>query len=219
MTPRTAPETARPRVCGAREEEILDATVEELLEVGYDRLTMDAVAGRARASKATLYRRWSSKPTLVVDAVMRSSKCGASAPPDTGSLRGDLVQLFSGPQGLASQLNARVLGVVLTALQTDPEFGEQFRTSFLAPKISVMQQIYVRAGARGELSPHADLAVLGPALAGILLHRVFVLGEHITTDLVERVVDQIILPAATGRFPTAVRPSASATPRSAQETS
>ena len=198
MTPRTAPETTRPRVCGAREEEILDATVDELLSVGYDRLTMDAVAGRARASKATLYRRWSSKPSLVVDAVVRS-KCGTLVAPDTGSLRSDLVQLFSGPQGLASELNARVLGVVLTALQTDPDFSEQFRTEFLGPKIRVMQEIYSRAAARGELSGAADPALLGPALAGILLHRVFVLGDEITTDLVERVVDQIILPAATGR--------------------
>jgi AcrR family transcriptional regulator len=198
MTPRTAAETARPRVCGAREEEILDAAVEELLEVGYDRLTMDAVAARARASKATLYRRWSSKPSLVVDAVMRS-KCGTLVAPDTGSLRSDLVQLFSGPQGLASQLNARVLGVVLTALQTDAEFGDRFRTTFLAPKVAVMQDIYRRAGERGELSSGAEPALLGPALAGILLHRVFILGEQITADLVERVVDQIILPAATGR--------------------
>lgn len=219
MNLRTAAETVRPRVCGAREKEILDAAVEELLEVGYDRLTMDAVAARARASKATLYRRWSSKPSLVVDAVVRS-KCGALVPPDTGSLRSDLVQLFSGPQGLASRMNARVLGVVLTALQTDPEFGERFRASFLAPKIAVMQDIYRRAGERGELSDSADPALLGPALAGILLHRVFVLGEQVTTDLVERVVDQIILPAATGRpaSPTS-SPGRTSPARHPQETS
>jgi len=227
VTPRTAPETTRPRVCGAREEEILDATVDELLEVGYDRLTMDAVAARARAGKATLYRRWSSKPSLVVDAVVRS-RCGTLVAPDTGSLRSDLVQLFTGPQGLASQLNARVLGVVLTALQTDPDFAERFRSQFLAPKITVMQDIYARAAARGELSGAADPALLGPALAGILLHRVFVLGEQITTDVVERVVDQIILPAATGRPAPAYdrnqttstrRPAASpARPPAAQET-
>jgi AcrR family transcriptional regulator len=216
MTPRTAPEAVRPRVSGAREEEILDATVEELLEVGYERLTMDAVAGRARASKATLYRRWVSKPSLVVDAVMRS-KCGSLVAPDTGSLRSDLIQLFSGPRGLASQLNTRVLGVVLTALQTDPEFGDRFRSTFLAPKVAVMQDIYRRAGERGELSTGAEPGLLGPALAGILLHRVFVLGDQITTDLVERVVDQIILPAATGR-PAPPRPTSSPSTPSAQET-
>ena len=59
---------ARPRIEGERESEILDATIAMLLDSGYDRLTMDAVAGRARASKATLYRRWESKASLVVDA-------------------------------------------------------------------------------------------------------------------------------------------------------
>src|SRR3954470_6760096 len=59
----------RPRVEGGREEEILDATVTVLAELGYDRLTMDAVATAAKASKATLYRRWSTKAELVVDAI------------------------------------------------------------------------------------------------------------------------------------------------------
>ena len=59
---------------GAREDEILDATLELLLEVGYDRLTMDAVAKASRASKATLYRRWETKPSLVVDAMVRAKQ-------------------------------------------------------------------------------------------------------------------------------------------------
>src|ERR1700750_3348213 len=92
-------ELARPRVAGAREEEILDAAVEELLEVGYHRLTMDGVAQRARASKATLYRRWSSKQSIVVDAVVRAKRVSTASSPDTGSLRGDLVELFCGRGG------------------------------------------------------------------------------------------------------------------------
>ena len=61
---------ARPRVEGDREQEILDATLEVLGDVGYDRLTMDAVATRAKASKATLYRRWNGKVSLVIDALL-----------------------------------------------------------------------------------------------------------------------------------------------------
>ncbi len=89
----------------------------------------------------------------------------------------------------------------MTALQTDPEFAHEFRSRFLAPKVAVVQDIYRRAAERGELAPGADPALLGPALAGILLHRGLLLGEPITRALVERVVDQIILPAATGRSP------------------
>jgi AcrR family transcriptional regulator len=200
MVPRALAEAARPRVEGEREEEILDAVVEMLMENGYERLTMDAVAKRARASKATLYRRWESKQSLVVDAVIRSKQLHQQPLPDTGSLRGDLRAVFCGGSGMAAQSShtTNVIGTVLTALQTDPDFAHQFRSRFIAPKAHVTAEIYRRAAARGELAPDIDLSLLGPAFAGILLHRRFVLGEEITPDLVERVLDQIILPAATG---------------------
>ncbi len=197
MTPDARTSECRPRVAGAREEEILDATVAQLLEVGYDRLTMDRVADHARASKATLYRRWSSKQSLVVDALTRSHHDVPAGSPDTGSLRGDLIEVFcGGPQKDGDGM--RIFGVVVTAMMTDPAFAREFRQQFLAPKIAVMQGIYRRAAERGELAADADPALLGPALAGILLHRSLLLGDPLTRDLVERVVDQIILPAATG---------------------
>ena len=79
----------RPRVEGEREDEILDATVTLLMEVGYDRLTMDAVAKEAHASKATLYRRWETKASLVVEALVRAKSAPHVADHDTGSLRTD----------------------------------------------------------------------------------------------------------------------------------
>ena len=191
----------RPRVEGAREEEILDATVDLLLEVGYDRLTMDSVAARARAGKATLYRRWSSKQRLVVEAVNRSKRAPTGPPPDTGSLRGDLVRAFCGPQAVVPVDGTRLLGVVMSALQTDPEFAAEFRTHFVLPRIAIVQEVYRRAAERGELRPGADLSIIGPALAAVLLHRTLVLGEQITDELVERVIDQVVLPAATGHAP------------------
>jgi AcrR family transcriptional regulator len=192
-------EAARPRVAGEREGEILDATLELLLEAGYDRLTMDAVAARSKASKATLYRRWSSKPALVVDALLRSKRSPDLLDVDTGSLRGDLLATYCGPGGMTEKDNTQLLAAVMTALHTDDEFAAEFRERVLAPKIAISQQIYARAAARGELDPDVDLALVGPALAGILLHRSFLLGEQVDTTTIEKVVDQIILPAATGR--------------------
>jgi AcrR family transcriptional regulator len=88
MTPEAAAAAAaRPRVEGDREQEILDAALGVLADCGYDRLTMDAVAHRAKASKATLYRRWNSKATLVVEALARTK--GVPVVPDTGDLRTD----------------------------------------------------------------------------------------------------------------------------------
>ena len=69
MTPQPESVVQRPRIEGDREAEILEATLEVLGDVGYDRLTMDAVALRAKASKATLYRRWNGKVSLVIDAL------------------------------------------------------------------------------------------------------------------------------------------------------
>ena len=185
----------RPRVEGEREREILEATLMVLGEVGYDLLTMDAVATRAKASKATLYRRWKSKPELVVAAVMAGHR-GAGAVPDTGSLRGDLLAAYCGDGGIDDPMAQSVLSAVVTAMGRDPEFAEVYRRDFIGPKIAVSRTVYERARERGEVHPDTDLEILGPALAGIVLHRAFLLGESVNPDLVGRVLDEVILPAA-----------------------
>lgn len=205
MTP-TETGVVRPRVAGERELEILDATLEILAEVGYDLLTMDAVAARAKASKATLYRRWNSKPELVVAAIM--SYKGDSAAPDTGTLRGDLMAAYCGSGGLSDPLAQSVLSAVVIAMGRDPEFAEVYRRDFIGPKIAASSAIYERARARGEVHPDVDVSVLAPALAGILLHRVFLLGDQVTPELVGRVLDEVILPAAQhGPLPVADGPT------------
>lgn len=186
--------TVRPRVEGERELEIFDATLEILDEVGYDLLTMDAVAARAKASKATLYRRWNGKPELVVAAIM--SRKGEAVVPDTGSLRGDLLAAYCGSGGLSDPLAQSVLSAVVTAMGRDPEFAEVYRRDFIGPKIAASCAIYERARERGEVHPDVDLSVLVPALAGIVLHRAFLLGDQVTPELVGRVLDQVVLPAA-----------------------
>ena len=185
----------RPRVEGEREDEILDATLALLIEVGYDRLTMDAVAKRSRASKATLYRRWETKASLAIDALMRAKGAPQVELPDTGSLRGDLIAVFCGPTGPAGHAGTRALGAVVTALSSDPEFAAEFRQRFIAPKVAVSTEIYQRAQARGEIRDDVDLEVIAPAMAGILLHRAFVMGLPTDDSVVERVVDHVVLPA------------------------
>jgi len=192
-------DAGRPRVEGDRENEILDATVDLLLSHGYERLTMDAVAKRARASKATLYRRWTSKQVLVVDAVSRAKSTPDFPDIDTGSLRGDLMATFCGSHQAAFNIDrgSLMLAAVMSALQPDPEFAAEFRTRFIAPKIETTRRMYERAAARGEIPPNLDLSILAPALGGILLHRKFVLGEPVDDEVVMRIIDTVIIPAAT----------------------
>jgi AcrR family transcriptional regulator len=198
MTPAEA--AARPRVEGEREQEILEAALDVLAEVGYDRLTMDAVASAARASKATLYRRWDTKASLVLEAVL-SQKGPLPTLPDTGSLRGDLIATHCGRGGLTDERQIAVFSAVLTALGRDAEFADGFRTRFLGPKVEMSQQLFVRARERGEIRDDVDLDIVGSALAGIVLHREFVMGEVPTPERITAVIDQVILPAVLRHSP------------------
>ncbi|HSX67624.1 TetR/AcrR family transcriptional regulator [Nocardioides sp.] len=186
---------SRPRVEGDREREILEAALAVLSEVGYDRLTMDAVAKRAKASKATLYRRWEAKVSLVIDALLLQKP--APATPDTGNFRDDLIAAYCGPEGMIQPQALAIFSSVLTAIQRDPEFAAEFRTKVIGPKVAVSHEIYERAQARGEIRADLEVDLFAPALAGICLHRAFMLGEIPDAALVTRIVDQLIVPAAT----------------------
>ena len=116
---------------------------------------MDAVATRAKASKATLYRRWNNKVSLVIEAL--ASQKGPPSVPDTGTLRGDLLEAFCGIGGLTDERQMAVLGSVLTAIARDADFAEAFRREFIGPKIAARRAIYERAQERGEVRDDVDL--------------------------------------------------------------
>lgn len=189
----------RPRVEGSREEEILDATVALVAEVGYDRLTMDAVATAAKASKATLYRRWTTKADLVVDAISRAKGCPVPGAIDTGSLRGDLVELSCDAGGFTDALPMSVIAGLLTALQRDGELRQAFHERFLAPRLAAVSAIYDRAIRRGEVGDDVDVELLMQVLPAVMIHHAFILGIEPDDAFVARVIDHLIIPAARGR--------------------
>ncbi len=180
-----------------------------MAELGYDRLTMDAVATRARASKATLYRRWNDKVSLVTDALL--SQKGPLTEPDTGTLRGDLLESFCGMGGLTDARQLAVFASVLTAISRDEDFALAFRRDFIAPRTAVGRRIFERARERGEIRADLDLDLFVPSVPGIVLHRLFLLGEEPDADLIARVIDQIILPAVTHGLPTTTTTTTSPT--------
>ncbi|MDX6241264.1 MAG: hypothetical protein QOG10_6088 [Kribbellaceae bacterium] len=189
----------RPRVEGSREGEILDATVEVVAELGYDRLTMDAVATAAKAGKATLYRRWSTKAELVVDAISRAKgACPLPEEVDTGSLRGDLIAMSCMDGGFTSEMPMSVMAGLLTALHRDPDLQTVFQERFIAPRIAVVNRIFERAVQRGEIAADLDIEMLARTLPAVIIHHAFVLGIEPTDELVVRVIDHVILPAARG---------------------
>jgi AcrR family transcriptional regulator len=116
-----------PRGAG-RDAAICDAALALLAEVGYDRMSMDAVAARAHASKATIYRRWPGKRELVLEAV-RSRSPARLTPPDTGTLRGDIIaSLRMMSDGIGGQ-DAALMAGVLRAMRSTPDLACARRSS------------------------------------------------------------------------------------------
>lgn len=177
-----------------REEAILLATLELLGECGYDQLTMDAVAARARCSKATIYRRWPGKPDLVTTAVKRYAADPAAAAPDTGSLRTDLLAALEVMRiSLINQDAARILGLML-AMRSDPELAQAVRDQLLASKREVFGAAIGRAIARGEVPATADHLLLAEISSAVLLSRLLVTGEPLDDAFIRHLVDAVLLP-------------------------
>jgi AcrR family transcriptional regulator len=201
VTPTASPSrtSVRPRVEGEREAVIFDATMRMLATSGYDRLTMDAVAADAHASKATLYRRWTTKAELVVDALVWLKSCMPHDVPNTGTLRGDLLSMACNEGGLTDRMPLAVFGALITAMQRDNELAEAFQERFLEPLQQRNRTVLERAQQRGEIGPDVDLELLGTVLPAIAIHHALTHNEPVKRDLIERIVDQVVVPACRGR--------------------
>jgi AcrR family transcriptional regulator len=186
--------TSRPRIEGDRERQIFDATLQLLVEGGYDKLTLDAVAGRARASKATLYRRWPSKTELVLDA-MSCLETTIPALPDTGTLRGDLL-VMAASKGLLQPEQASVVCGLATAMYRDPELRRSLAGRFSDPRQNHLRALLERARDRGEIRAGADLDLLAQVVPALVLFQLSVhTPGEVPPGFVESVIDEVLLPA------------------------
>lgn len=176
---------------------ILEATVELLHEVGYQRLTMEGVATRAGVGKATVYRWWPSKGALVVEAM--TERLPLPPVPETGDTRADLRTAIRTAVSTWTQLPTGVIIPALAVdLMDDPAAAGQFR-DFLRPRRASVLRILRHAAERGELPLDVDAALLFDIYAGTILYRFLVSGEPITDTLVNQLVELLL----GGRLPTA----------------
>jgi AcrR family transcriptional regulator len=180
------------RLGGAREEEILRATYELLAEVGYESLRLDAVATRARASKATLYRHWPGKAQLVADAV-RVCRVGNQDCPDTGGLRGDLVAFMQLMARSMKSEDGPVFAGLVMAMLHDPEFAAEMR-GLQESKRGTAAAIHARAVSRGELSADSDENLIEEIAPAQMFMQCFARGEPLDEVFINHLVDNILLP-------------------------
>ena len=179
----------------AREQAILDAALELLMEVGYDRLSMDALAERAHAGKATIYRHWSGKAQVVAEAVHRMKGSGEHEPfPSTGSLRGDLVAALDEIACSASDVDAAIIAGVMSAMRSDPELAELVRTQVLDSKKGEFNEIIERAVRRGELPQGGSAELVEEVISALLINRLVIRGLPVDEEFATHVVDDIVLP-------------------------
>ncbi len=195
MTPQAVAARLR-RSDAARHEQILEATLSELQEVGYDRMTMDAVAKRAGASKATLYRHWPTKADLVV-AAMRRMRGGDHELPDSGSLRDDLLTLLRGPQQHDVEEQVCVMRGMISACSTDPELSLAFQEQVVQSKRGRAIALLERAKERGQVSASADIQFLVDAVPAMLVFRHLLTPYPVDDDYLVRLVDEVWLPLLT----------------------
>ena len=172
---------------------IFAATMAELAEIGYAGIAMERVAARARTSKASLYRRWPSRADLVAEAILH---CGPEPiePPDTGSLRGDLLSLL---QRMADRLDGpfgEALRGVLAETLADPSRTAAARSRMTALGDALMAAIVDRAIARGEIGGPATGPCAGRAANALLLHYYLTHGTPVPGQVLAEIVDDVALP-------------------------
>jgi AcrR family transcriptional regulator len=177
----------RPRDEDARAR-ILQASLEALEDLGYPGVTSEAIAERAGASKATIYRWWPNKEAVMLEA-LREDVALELPFPDSGSLKEDIriqlqnfVELLNGPRG-------RVFKGMIAAAQSDPEVAAAFLSIWVRPRREFARRGMERYGT--ELRPGVDLGVVLDELYGPLYYRLLIGHEPLSAELADQITDLV----------------------------
>ncbi len=192
MSARAAAARGRPRDAG-RDVAILEATLALLIEVGYEQLSIDAVAARAGVGKPTVYRRYAGKAALVAAAVEHRAP---GRPPDTapGDLRAALLTTVRWLADQIAEQEIGLLGALFAGMRDDPALAGEMRRILRRDQAAMTRAPLRDAAVNGEpLAPDAAelFAEIAPAL---IVYRLVVAGQRCDTPFLEHLVDDILLP-------------------------
>jgi AcrR family transcriptional regulator len=197
--PSARPHTGRRRNEAARAE-VHAATLRLLRRGGYGALTMTALAREAAVGKQTLYRWYGSPADIVIEIAWEHGRA-LVRPPDTGSLRGDVIELVAATYAGAAQPQTRLLLRAIAAeAMRDPTVATRFE-HFTSGRRRPLIELLERAVARGELAPGTDAALLADLVYGLLWYHALEDREHPGDQLAERVTDLLLAGAAAPRAP------------------
>ncbi|HET9930027.1 MAG TPA: TetR/AcrR family transcriptional regulator [Polyangiaceae bacterium] len=175
--------------------DVLAAALEVFAEQGYAGFSIDDVATRASVNKTTVYRRWPTKADLV-GAALISLRDQDPEPPDTGSLRADLVALL---HQRATQMGTPARRAIMQALlvsNSEPELLA-LTQKLRRERPGIPRVLFQRAVERGELPADVDVALMTEALFGAVLSRTWK-RERVSHSFLTRLVDLVVAGAAAG---------------------
>jgi len=173
---------------------ILKAALELVAEQGYDCVTMDAIALRAHAGKATLYRRWKSKPYLMAEAITFMMPCEQKI--DTqrcrDNLRDYLCELLSIYFGIKDVVRQKVMLSIATAISRDKSLSDAIHLDCITNQTDIFSDA-IECTLNNKLDKRQLklLADVGPAL---LFYQLIITGKPIKMEYVEHIVDNLIIP-------------------------
>jgi AcrR family transcriptional regulator len=169
---------------------VIAATLAELTDRGYSGVSLDGVAARSDVHKTTVYRRWRTKEAVVLDAMLEQAS-QTVAVPDTGSLRGDLLQLARRSVAIqTSPAGSAVVRAVAGEAPGNPDMAAANR-QFWAERLELDRTILQRARDRGEIRANTQTGPVIEALLGPLYFRLLVTGEPLDDAFIEGIVDLV----------------------------
>ena len=197
-----ASEGKKPAVLGRKRDHtadtrIIEAAIDVLAESGFDSMTMDMVAARAKAGKATLYRRWPSKAELVRDAVVWMSRSSVDLDhlPDTGSLRDDLLALLKPYSKDFGERKLRVLAGLGSFFSDHRNRAEEATAGIFEPWTAVNRTLMLRAAERGEIPANADIDMACQVIISMTSFRTLTQSQRFDKAFYAALLDNILLPA------------------------
>ena len=171
---------------------IVEAVLDELAAVGFGRLTMDGVARRARAGKAALYRRWSSKQEMVLEVVTNISVPMAETAP-TEDLADDVARLVHGvADWLADARMSRIIPDLIAEAMRNPELAAALTERLGSARRNYGQVVIDAAITRGEVSPDVDSEYVLDLIAAPVFWRTCGRREQTTPAYLDRVVGTVL---------------------------
>jgi AcrR family transcriptional regulator len=173
---------------------LLDAAWDELVEVGFAKLTMESVAARAKTGVAVLYRRWPNKDDLAFAAIRHYRETHPVGLPDTGTLRGDVLALL---QGFSEERNTFTVVMAATFAGLMSSSGltpADVRARIIDSQPVSSHEVFQRAHERGEI----DLGTLPPAVLSmpfdLMRHDLLMTLKPVPADRITAIVDELFMP-------------------------